>query len=512
MSETSGMRLKQLLDQLGITGRKLADAIHIDSSMISRWKRNGFGERRVAHNVLLIGEYISGLQLTPENKAWIGAQLHIGVQDQVTPRQIALWLEPSIINDLPGEAETVDPVPDEKPALVGSFQRSLWETWQQEMDQCSHTAVAGTKAVTKLLMNEAMQCAPGTVVKLFLSSETMTCITDDELLHCFQTLSKQRDLHWQLLVQSGSHSAASSRLVSACLPLIVQGYLELNVMHGVPATFTAEMQVILPAQSVVLITEIMNGSQAVVASVTREATVLNDMDRNFDASIRLARPMLTVYDDNFARNIIEIFFAEYGVAGHLDVIKCGMNPMYFTPEHYRRVLERIGNTGDQLAWRYQEFERFKQGLDQVMNTSRNREILCLPKLREIAKTGVCRMPAMYFFGPGIWNLDRLDCVHLFEGYIHYLETSPEFQVVLLDDESLFMQNSCWHIKNDRHIMIHSWDIDKPIMVYSEEMLLIDEFQRHFDNLWSRVSLGMTRRAVIEQMRAFRDECEAPLLQ
>ena len=55
-------------------------------------------------------------------------------------------------------------------------------------------------------------------------------------------------------------------------------------------------------------------------------------------------------------------------------------------------------------------------------------------------------------------------------------------------------------------MIHSWDIDHPIMVYSEEMLLIDEFQKHFDGLWNRISAGTTKKETIEKLTQLRDEC------
>ena len=509
MGTGSEIRLKELLEQLGMTHRRLADEIHIDPAMISRWCKRGFGKRRVSHNVMLVGEYVAAVHMTPENHSWLCSRLGLPETAMPTAQQVALWLVPELASELQ-ERKNLSQLPKEslRPELVGSFYQAIEETRQADTHQSDFSAAVGASAFTSLLRNEAQECPDGTLAQVFLTSEGMTCVLEQDFLYCLRTLSNERGIRWKLLVQCGSDSASTGKLVSAVLPLIVQGALEMDVMHGVPATLTAQMQIILPGKSALLVTEIMRGKHEVLTSVTRESKALEDMSKAFEESLLLARPMLKIYDDSFARNIVETFFAEYGVAGHLDVIKSGMNPMYYTPEQYGVILRKLGHTGEQYDWRYQEFERFKAGMDQILETSRSREILCLPKLREIVSTGVCRMPAMYFFSPGIWKLDAEDCLALLDGYIHYLEAFPQFQVILLEDEALFMPNSCWHIKKDRHIMIHSWDIDNPLMVYSDEMLLIDEFQNHFDGLWKRVSPGMTRRAIMEQLKALRQEYAA----
>ena len=113
---------------------------------------------------------------------------------------------------------------------------------------------------------------------------------------------------------------------------------------------------------------------------------------------------------------------------------------------------------------------------------------------------------MYFMAAGTCCLDAQDCVNILDGYIRYLETIPDFQVVLLDDEQLFTANSCWHIKSNKHIMIHSWNIDEPMMVYSDQLMLIDEFQRHFEQLWQQTSAGVSKHRVIQTLSALRDQC------
>ena len=55
-------------------------------------------------------------------------------------------------------------------------------------------------------------------------------------------------------------------------------------------------------------------------------------------------------------------------------------------------------------------------------------------------------------------------------------------------------------------MIHSWNIDEPMMVYSDQLMLIEEFQRHFDSLWAQTDGGHSRSHVIEVLTALRNQC------
>ena len=142
-----------------------------------------------------------------------------------------------------------------------------------------------------------------------------------------------------VLVQSANNSEMLSRLVSAYMPLLVEGRLTLSLVQGTPQTFTATMSVLVPDESAILLTEPLQKNAAVVASIIREPSVMQSMERGFMDTMRMARPLITAYDDNCAHNIIEAFFEEYGVPGSLDVIKSGMNPMYMTVRQYGEVLK-----------------------------------------------------------------------------------------------------------------------------------------------------------------------------
>ena len=501
-------RLKMLMTQLNISSAQLAKALIVDPSLVSRWLRSGCGERKASQHALEIGRYVTGRILSAENRAWLCATLARTEGAGITAERIALWLYPNA--SLPARPAETD-AGFANLLVLDSFRNAVTGQEPPAPPQNEHLPILsvcrGAEQISALLLSELQQAAPETEVDIFLSSEAVASAVDKRIFHAIYQPAREKRLNLRMLVQSANNSAMSSRLVGVYIPLLVLGRLRLCVVQGTPQTFTANMNLIIRGQSAVMISEAVQKKSAAVATTVREPEIIQDMRDNFETTLRFARPMMTAYDDSFARNIIEAFFEEYGVPGSLDVIKSGLNPMYMTTAQYGAVLKKFGQKGDQYDWRYQEFTRFQEAMNTVLGNSRFREVLSLPKLNEIAETGCCRMPSMYFMDTGVWHIDAEDCVETLNGYLRYLEAYPNFQVVLLDDESLFMENSCWHIKNNKHVMIHSWNIDNPIMVYSDQLLLIDEFQRHFDNLWAWVNTtGASKRLAIEQLTAIRDRC------
>lgn len=501
MNTVFANNLKKLMSQLKISNSKLAKALNVDPSLISRWLKTGCGERRASDHALAIGQFILKLNITSENKAWLVAETG---EAEITEKSIARWLYPDDVympEQIGGEFANMQ--------VINSF-HSFIESKPLQISENKSTNLAVCKDVDKvaeMLKKELAELEDGTEVKIYLSSELSSVAINSQILTALQEAAKINKLDITMLVESANNSKMISRLASAYMPMLVQGQLTLSLIQGTPQSFMATMNIIIAKSTAIIISEAMQRNSTAIGTLIRDKSIVQDMLNSFNNSIRFARSIMLAYDDTFARNIIEIFFEEYGIHGNLDVIKSGMNPLYFTVENYGRVLRAFNHPEDQFEWRYKEFERFKASMDEVLKTSRFREILSLTKLKEIAATGRCRMPSMYFFDAGICYLDAQDCVNLFDGYIHFLETVPNFQVVLLEDEQLFIPNSCWHIKNNKHVMIHSWNIDEPKMVFTDQLMLIDEFQRHFDNLWLQTDTAGSKRQVIQTLTSLRNQCK-----
>ncbi len=505
--EIFAKNLRALLHQYGITSVQLAKAIGVDPSLVSRWRKQGCSNRNVNEYALAVASYIAKRNHSAENAAWLQAQL-ASVPLPSTAADTArlmLWLYP--------EADVASLLSEEDQftnlLVVSSFHQAV-----QHMPASAAAPFAGevsagigTDEIISVLRAELATVGSGQTIMIYLSSEAAAFAVQRPFVTAVQEAVLTKKLVVRMLVQSANNSAASGRLVSAYMQLLVSGSLQFNIIQGTPQTFTTAVHLMLPGRAALCITEATQKNSRPVLVVIREQAVIGDMLENFEHSLRFARPMMTAYDDSFARSIIETFFEEYGVPGSLDVIKCGLNPMFMTVDQYCKVVRDFGHQEEQYEWRRVEFGRFKDAMDQVLLDSRFREVLSLPKLREIARTGRCKMPAMYFMDSGVWHLEAEDCAALIGGYIRYLERVPNFHVILLEDESQFMPNSCWHIKNNKHVMIHSWNVDEPLMIYSDQMMLIDEFQKHFDYLWGKNSGGgSSKRAAIETLREIQAQC------
>ena len=493
MNNDFSMKLKTLMTQLDISNAQLARGLHVDPSLVSRWLKNGFGQRKADEYAAAVGQYIFKRPLTAENRAWLAAE----IGDPLSEGDIARWLCPKT-----AYIEYQQP----RPMLVNSFHDAVEN--QPETGSLI-SAVNGTETIVRLLHDELADIPVGSEISIYLSSEASSVAVERGIVRELSGAAETRKLNIAMVVQFANNSRMASRLIGAYMHMLVQGRLTLSIIQGTPQTFTIACNMIIGRRVALIITETQQNVTA-VGTVVRDPSVVQEMQRSFENSKNYARPMMIAYNDSFARNIIEVFFEEYGVPGSLDVIKSGMNPMFMTVEQYGRVLREFNHPEDQYAWRYNEFCRFKAAMDEVLSHSRFREVLSLAKLREIAETGRCRMPSMYFMAAGTCCLDAQDCVNILDGYIRYLETIPDFQVVLLDDEQLFTANSCWHIKSNKHIMIHSWNIDEPMMVYSDQLMLIDEFQRHFEQLWQQTSAGVSKHRVIQTLSALRDQCRSKI--
>jgi hypothetical protein len=86
---------------------------------------------------------------------------------------------------------------------------------------------------------------------------------------------------------------------------------------------------------------------------------------------------------------------------------------------------------------------------------------------------------------GFVNLNAEGCAAILDGYIHYLEAVPNFHLLILDDLSALHAGSCWHIKRNTSMAANCWSGDEPLMIHTNQILIVNEFQSHFDALWAQ---------------------------
>ena len=508
--------LRELMRYFSLSNAQLAKALGVDNSLVSRWLSGQRTIRKCPAYAERIAAYIVPHISSGKDVHWLKNRISLVYRDAAISSAAELqhwtarWLYPA--SSVPARDDSAF----SSMLLVDSFSSALTDDAPRAVpivaSDSGFSVRTGTQQIAELLAGQLSVLEQGGQVLLFLSSESVVSAVDRGVVSVIREQAARRELKVSMLIQSSNNSAAMSALLSAYMPLLVGPQLELQVIQGTPQTFGMFMSVLIPGHCAVQINETALGVTPPVATVSSDPMYLKDLIDSFYRSRRYARPMMTVFNDSFARNIIEVFFEEYGMPGALDVIKDGLNPMYMPLDAYHDALGELGYDAQGFAWRFAEFTRFQGAMDEVLKSSSFREVLSLTRLREIAKTGRCRMPGMYFMSPGIHEIGPATCVATLEGYIRYLKSSANLSVVILEDEELFRPNSCWHIKANKHIMIHSWNQAEPTMIYSDQLMLIDEFHRHFEGLWSRENrIGVSDRFAIETIQSVIDRVRTVFL-
>lgn len=476
---SSAENLKSIITYFGISQQELADALGVNASQISRWIS---GQRRlIASNVHMsrITEYFLSFATKMADIDWLKAQFEAaGLPTDTTSvfdtrQNLTIWLSSD------GEA------------LRRSLGNTLSALWPKK-NKPKALRSSGDSAVklSALELSLALQpilsgLDPKSCIDIFLSSDEITTITDEDISGLLLRLTEKNELLIRLVVCVSRDTRAMSRLIATYIGALVSGHVQLSVVHGMTQTITHQMHLIVPGRCTVLVTEAPGASASSVGVIVDDESFVRETKISFDQTVRYAHPILSIYGDDYSRNILEIIYGEFCMPGALDVVKDSINPMYMTSEGYNRFLKTRGHSEEEYAWRSAEYMRFKNGLDETLKDGAVfREIISLSRLNDIAKTGFCRMSGLYFMQGGYVSLTAQGCADILNGYIRYLETVPNFHLLIVDKFNEIHESNCWQLKQNHHLAVNCWSGPEPTMIYSDQLMLIREFQNHFDALWA----------------------------
>lgn len=475
--------LKAVLNYLRITNNELAKALAVDPSLVSRWLN---GQRKLKASSApmdMLAEYILSRSKRVQDIEWLKAQF----EKEGLPTDISTVyrIKQNLIMWLASDGDALRRNLGGSPSPLAG---------QENTPKKTRTISAAHDSLVKIgYLDIALGLEPlltslpaESGVDIFLSNDEITTVVNENVSRLLLRMIDGGGLHIRLLVCVSGNTKAMSRLITAYMQALVSGHIQLSVVHGLTQTVTNQMHLIIPDKYTVLITETPKTDAPPIAAIVSDKSFVREMQKSFEQTIRYAQPVLNIYGDDYSRHILEIIYTEFAAPGALDVVKDSINPMYMSPDAYDRFLRTQGHNGEEFAWRSAEFIRFKSGMDEALRGGAVfREILSLARLNNIAQDGCCRMPGLYFMNKGFVTLDAKGCAAILSGYLHYLYTVPNFHLLILDSITLLHADNCWQLKQNQHVAINHWSGTEPVMIYSNQLLLIREFQAHFDSLWAR---------------------------
>ncbi len=500
--ETPNINFKAILKHLGISNVELAKALGCDPSLISRCVSGQRALKAASVQMDAIAEYILSKSKRMQDMDWLKARFQeAGLP---TDSSTVYRYKQNLIMWLASDGET----------LRNNFGRSLpgdaagtaaAEKKQEEARDtpAENDVKIGTMDIALALRTALSQLPKGSCVRIFLSNDRLRISTDEDVAALFRELIAANDLHIQMIVCVSGDTQAMSRLLDAYIEALISGHIQLRIVHGQTQTVTSVMHVLVSDELCFLVNETTGAYAPPVAAVIRNKSFVAETQSNFEATARYAQPVLKIYGDEYTRDVIEILALEYCTSGELDVVKDSINPLFMSTAHFDRFIKTRGHSKEEFSWRSAEFARLKAGMDSnLKNGVIFREIISLSRLNDIVLHGHCRMAGLYFAENGYIDLDAQGCVDILEGYLDYLANEPNFSLLILDNLTTLHGNNCWHIKRSGHVTINNWQGREPVMVHSDQIMLLREFQERFDKLWESGSGAIGSRANV--MNILRD--------
>jgi hypothetical protein len=491
---TPNKNLKAVFEYLGLSNLAVSKALNLDPSLVSRYLSGHRQLKAASPQMDAIADFILESGRRVQDVEWlkqqfIAAELPIDISTVNRLKQnLILWLAAdgdtlrrNLGASLPGSISGTAP-------LVKKAERKTAFT----LDNDTKT---GYLEIIFALRPALCSLPRGATVGVFLSNDRLSTAVNEDVSELFLEMIAANDLHLNMVVCVSGDTQAMSKLLDSYMGALISGHVRLSVVHGMTQTVTSSMHILIHNTYAMIVTETVGASAPPIATVIRNTDFIRDMKASFDISSRYAQPILNIYDDNFSRNILEILYMEFCTPGALDIVKDSINPLYMTTEAYDRFLKTRGHSPEEYAWRSAEFARFKSGMDGVLKAgSHYREILSLSRLNDIVLRGSCPMAGLYFMERGYIDLDAMGCAAVLNGYIRYLESTPNFSMLILDDLSVLHQNNCWHLKQNQSLGINYWQGREPVMIHSDQLTLLREFQTHFDKLWAQGAGAVGSRA------------------
>ncbi|HBN85098.1 MAG TPA: hypothetical protein DDZ89_14790 [Clostridiales bacterium] len=511
MKKLTNLRL--ILEYFEVPNRGLAQAINVSPSMVSNWVQGKRALRTSSGSVVAIADYVlSRRTLDTRDITWLKKQFEqAGISTEFDSasdikRNLIIWLadDGQEVLDIFKKTDNIKIANEQREDTnLSPYLHSIGPAGRIYSND--YSAQAGDLDISLRLGRIFETMKEDTTVDICLSSEAVTTVMEDVFIVEIMKAFKTKNMRLRMLVALSSNSVSLSRIIAAYTPIIVSGKMELYISHGMMQPMIHQTSIFIPDTCAVAITELPDSLSPPAALFITENIFLKDSADGFDRVVRFAQPLMQFYPDYILKNIIDLFNREFSNNGDMDIQSDSLNPLMLESAEYIEILEQKGFKGNALEWRSEEYLRIKNGFENnLKNGIVFREIISADFLKNMVVNGCCELPSMYFMDTGITLIQTKSCAALLAGYIRTLKNYPNYHLYVAPylDET---QTGTRHIKHGRHVSLNPWK-EEPKLIFSDQMIMIHEFQTYFNELWMNLSAG-TRENSISLLEIMLQEVE-----
>lgn len=472
--KTDTQHLRSLLEYFEIRNKSVAAALNIHPSLVTKWLNN---ERLIGVNSKYLeplADFILTRNLTAADTEWLKKQFRVyGIKGDFASvsdlrRGLMLWLITDPNDDIEGLLLQESAA---SPSLTPAFG--------------NHPAITGITDIMLRLASLWAKLPLGATVDIRVAGESV--IANPSFLYAVNNAVDSFGLRFHLLLALPYKDRQPSRTVLAYLDRILDGSMEVAVVFEDNSAVIEETAVINPNHCVVLISSLIDSAAPAAALVIREETFVRDLEKRFNESYGRAQTFFAPAAESTRRQLQTIANESYVSTNTLFFLRDGLQPLFLSPNGFKRFLQSLGYQDDDLQWRMEEFEKRKAVMEEgLANGLHLKELLPLAPLCEVMETGSATVPGEDFFETAGVKLHDEVCLDLLEGYIHYLNAYPNLSIRFFRALPQSIADSWCLIKDDEcFVMEKRKNIEQKYLI-SRHIVLLQGVAKTYNDVWEKL--------------------------
>lgn len=503
-------KLKLLNNIFNINNRKLAYAIHVDPSSVSRWlngKRIPPSDSEMVNKII---DYFINIEAFEYQKKEFYQLLNIS-ESEIKNSQILLskilkeWLYSP-------ENVTIKSNNEEKPNLDHSVDVTISQIIKGIKDTKNSTynikstdqynsstgkiketevfiGIEGIRNAFLRIANDLLDFKhPGQLI--FTSTDTFFWHEDSEFMGIwFDILKKLLEKNHCVKVIYNLHRGLPeiSDLLSVLLPLIATGRFEAyyypNYVDNVLGVTIAAVPGRSAIQSVISHDESLFGN----TFLYKDNSIVDYFWTKLDRLITKSKKLLFVYNSqNMLTFLQDIYTIEESIGSRF-VCRNGLTSLTIPLHLYKKLLKKSDLNKTQIQKRYELHRKRLETLKYKANTH-YMDICFIEAINNMTDIKGFEYYLIDVFAKGVVFAEATDVLEHLRNTVDMLENIDNFEIALVDRHDFFEGNSMyWAVMEDKAAIFSTWDLTgSPTCILIKENTVVNEFEKYFRDKWNKI--------------------------
>ncbi len=494
-------RLTLLLRQFNISNAKLAKAINVDPSLVSKWIN---GKRVPASNsmyILQIAEYfLKNLHDTYEQPLLLEL---LSAEFPQLNLQVYAVRRQALIDWLRGEEDSLRTHIKslERSATNGSQSQFPIETGSYEL----YKAREGRRqAVINFL--QAVLASPERVELLLMSQEDIRWITEDQdFLNQWISLLHQviKSGHQIKIVHTVNRDISQiAAMLKYWIPMHLTGQVESFYHHKYEDLALFKTVFIASGIKAILSLSTFKQNDSDYTLQFTDPAVLGLLEDYFKTYLSQCQPLIKVFSGDEMQQVFAQMIAAQSKPGNFYTLRNHLTSLTMPTTLFARLLKHSRLDEKQKEAHIKLHREWKEVFLQSLNYHKFREICPVTAIDVNLNDPVYIYPGSEFFLLGSLHLEASDLKEHLEHIIDLLENYDNYELILFNTQTPLLHGQfSLTYKEDYYAMVSS-NHDESYIIETIEGNTLHAFENYFDNIYQQIPINNRSKAwVINKLKS-----------